>query len=55
MTVNVEIFFRNDTSIEKTDVTLTESLTTLTVHTGPGERSVIPLASILYYDVEEAE
>jgi hypothetical protein len=52
---DVVIFFKDNTSIEKEDVTLTESLTSLTVHTGPGERSVIPLASIQYYDVEEAE
>ncbi|AIG78424.1 Hypothetical protein AJAP_27900 [Amycolatopsis japonica] len=51
---NIEIFFKNDTSIEREDVVLEEGITALTVHTGPGEKSVIPLASILYYDVEDA-
>jgi hypothetical protein len=53
--VNITIYFRGDKVMSAEDVTIEETMTALIVYTGPGEKSVIPLSAILYYDVEEVQ
>lgn len=51
--VALTIYFKNGTVLSLENVTLDESLAFFTVHTGPGEWSVVTRANVLYYDVEE--
>jgi hypothetical protein len=50
---NVRIYFQNGQSFGVSNCSLQEDLTKLTIHTAPGEYSVVPLANVLFYDAEE--
>ncbi|WP_158881913.1 hypothetical protein [Amycolatopsis anabasis] len=51
--VNVEVHFTNGQVQHAEGVTVDEGLTALTVHTGPAEKTVIPLVNVQFYDIEE--
>lgn len=53
--VNIHIVHVDGTKHGATDAFLVEGLTALTVLTGAGEKTVVPLANVLFYDVEEVD
>jgi len=53
--VNIQITHTNGTTHGATNATIEEGLTALTIHTEPGEKTVCPLANVLFYDVEDVQ
>ncbi|MEO6086932.1 MAG: hypothetical protein ABIQ18_27855 [Umezawaea sp.] len=52
--MDISIHFSNGQTLSADDVAIEQNDITLTVHTGPGERTVVPLSAVQFYDVEDS-